>query len=363
MADAYVCDVGDGLCMAISTRSGETVLVDCGSTVGFWNSSAGRDAFEGLKRIVAAMPAPNTLFLSHYHLDHYSGLAYAGSRNATSVPKLSISRVLYPGIPAFSVSREFMCAILTMNLRLLGDKTGIAAYELFDLITRLSGGVKPSMRAVYQGDTITVANSMFFVLWPPRTLAANQPIAKEVTRAVEAFEEAKSIDEPTRRWEAFVRNSAVADQGNGSQEARWKLHADALVEIPRFETRELPPQVERANWLIRKAANRLSLCFCETQGEYISLGDIRAREIKQVIDTCLANGLSSFGILVTPHHGTRWNQALLEVRCERAVSSCGPRLLLSVVSYFKEISNVHYVTWLTGDLPFTRLNGHWFQFP
>ena len=78
MLNAYLADVGDGLCAAVKTDAGDSVLIDCGTTVGFWNEKCGEDSFEGLKRIVNHLSIPNTLILSHFHLDHYSGLAFAG---------------------------------------------------------------------------------------------------------------------------------------------------------------------------------------------------------------------------------------------------------------------------------------------
>ena len=55
MLNAYLSDVGDGLCMAIRTHMGDTVQIDCGSTVGYWNDKCGEVAFEGLIRILSGI--------------------------------------------------------------------------------------------------------------------------------------------------------------------------------------------------------------------------------------------------------------------------------------------------------------------
>jgi beta-lactamase superfamily II metal-dependent hydrolase len=363
MRHVYVSDVGDGLCLAIGISSTENVLVDCGATVGFWNPSGGKDAFEGLQRAVTFLPTPKTLFLSHFHVDHYSGLVYAASHPLVNISSLPISRVFYPGIPRVPSGKEFMYALLTMNIRLLGDQTGIAGYELSKLITKLNGGSALKIQTIFQGDRINIGNSVFTVLWPPRDLSAYHSISVDIIRAVRVFEEAISHDEPTRRWYDFVKKNSLIEQNNGDEQDQQKIDLELPEQLPEFGIRRLPPAVERANWALRRAANRISLCFCEEQGDFISWGDLRALEIRYVIDYCLANALQTFGILVTPHHGTRWSQHFKKIRCERAVSSCGKKLFPSVISRYKEISKAHYVTWITGDVPFQRIRGHWYQHP
>ena len=65
----HVADVGDGLCMAISTLSGSVVQIDIG----------GKDynvAFDGLQRILKHFGNLDVFVLSHFHIDHYNGLLH-----------------------------------------------------------------------------------------------------------------------------------------------------------------------------------------------------------------------------------------------------------------------------------------------
>lgn len=363
MLNAYLSDVGDGLCMAIRTHSGETVQIDCGATAGYWNDKCGEVAFEGLKRIINRLSNPSILLLSHFHLDHYSGLAYAASPAAKNVPNLSIRRIYCPGIPAFSLSQEFFYAVWTINLRILGDETGIPGYELFKLVIKLNGGFSPILETVFQGDRIDVGGSVLTVTWPPRKIADNSAVARIVTQAIELFNEAKEVDEPTKKWYAYLREERLFDRYIDGTLNEFRPRQEQTGTLPEFAPRKLPQIVEQANWSLRKAANRLSLCLFEEKGEFLFFGDVYKKEIDAIIDNLLSSGMSTFGLLVTPHHGTRWSNTFLGIQCQRVASSCGQRLFPHLRSDFKKISRSHHVTWLSGDLPFANCMGTWLQFP
>jgi len=363
MLNAYLSDVGDGLCMAIRTHMGETVQIDCGSTVGYWNEKCGEVAFEGLIRILNRLSDPNILVLSHFHLDHYSGLAYAASPAAKNVPNLSIQRIYCPGVPAFSLSQAFFYAILTINLRILGDETGIPGYELFNLVTKLNGGSPPTLKTVFQGDSIDINGSVLTVTWPPRSIANDTAVAKVVTQAIELFNEAKEVDEPTKKWHTYLQEKQLFDRYIEGELHEFRPYKEQTNTLPKFAPRKLPQVVEQANWALRRAANRLSLCFFEGKGEFLFFGDVNKKEIDTIINNLLSSGISIFGLLVTPHHDTRWSNMFLNMQCERAASSCGQRLFPFLRSDFKKISRSHHVTWLSGDLPFVNCLGTWLIFP
>lgn len=351
MRAAYIADVDDGLCMAIRTISGRTIQVDCGSTVGYWNPSGSKLAYDGLQRILKSFSVPNVLILSHFHLDHYNGLAYMASlRGAVRYPLFQIKELYYPGIPAFSASTQFAMALFTMNLRLLGDEVGIAEYELLRLVSRLNGGTQPEVMPLYQNDKLNLGHSSFTVIWPPRRLAEEAPAAKQVVRALQLFEKAMKDDEQTRKWHEYIKEKRLLtkyfDQGE-------EYHSNDIRDLPEFQPRTLPLIVEQANWALRKAANRLSLAFYEVHGQLLFLGDVMSKEIRVIVSDLCRCRRQYFGLLITPHHGTRWNKELLKVRFSHAVSSCGHRLFWYLrADDFKRISERHYATWINGDLQF-----------
>jgi len=351
MRNAYIADVDDGLCMAVQTVGGEVILIDCGSAIGYWNQSGGRLAHDGLRRIIKKFSAPSNLVLSHFHLDHYSGFIFAASLPVYSRrPLFLVNQIYYPKVPAFSRSTEFLLALLTMNFRLLGDETGVAEYDLVKLVTRLNGGVMPGFTPTCQGTKLNIGGSLYTVLWPPLAVAENSITAKAIVRAISLFDLAIREDEPTRRWYKYVQNTHLPDKYLEGERGDAKYHENKALDFPKIEFRKLSLVVEQANWAIREAANRISLAICEENQGLLFFGDVMSREIKSITEDLLACGKQKFGLLVTPHHGTRWNNTLLKIRSRYAASSCGHRLYQFVRPEFKKIAKLHCATWISGDL-------------
>lgn len=348
---AYVANVGDGLCVAIRTTTDETLQIDCGSTTGYWNTSGAELAFDGLRRIINLLPTPSTIFLSHIHNDHYNGFFYADSKGRScSFLPLNVKQVVFPGIPVFSRRREFLYALLTMNFRLLGDETGIPEYDLVQLMTRLNNGVSPKFRPVYAGDHLIIGSSHYSILWPPRTVAENDATAKLVVQALQAFERAVKMDEVTRKWHTYVRERSIGGEYLDGKQNEMPSGLDRLRPFPEFQPRELPGIVDDANKALRKAANRLSLSFYEESADFIFMGDMESKEIKIVVNRLLNLNRRRFSVFVTPHHGTHWDKALLNVKCNYAVSSCGPKRYRNLRFEYDRISLRHRITWKCGDV-------------
>jgi len=346
-----VANVGDGLCTAIRTTIGEIVQIDCGSTAGARNLSGPRSAFDGLCKIIDLLSTPRTIFLSHIHIDHYNGLIYADTKgSAHSFLPLNMKEVIFPGIPDFSRKREFLFALLTMNLRLLGDETGIAEYELVKLITRLNAGKRPQFGPVYQGDHVMVGGSYYTILWPPRMLAENEPAAKTVVQALKLFKRALQKDETTRKWYEYVRETNLDSDYLDRRKDKMPSDQDRGRLFPEFLPRKLPAIVDKANKALRKAANRLSLSFLEDSGDFLFMGDMESKEVKMVVDNALASNRRYFRIFVTPHHGTHWNKALLNLKCTYAISSCGRKHYRNLCFKYDRICLEHRATWECGDV-------------
>lgn len=347
----YVANVGDGLCIAIRTAANETAIIDCGSDVSYWNTKGSERAFSGLQRIINLLSTPNILLLSHFHLDHYSGLVYATSQIDTSpILPLNVEQIILPGIPEFSQSTYFSHALLTMNFRLLGDDTGIPQYELIQLITRLNNGVPPRPIVVYKGDHLSIGGSNYSVLWPPRYIKENEPVASIVFKSLESFEEALEKDETTRKWYDYIREHYASKQYFEGEQKEVIRYLDVGNQIPIFEQRELPNVVVNANKLLRKAANRLSLSLYEDNSDFLFLGDLECSEIKIAVTQLVNSRRLRFHTLISPHHGTHWHETLFNIKSEHAVSSCGPRHYGNVRIEYDQISRRHSITSKCGDV-------------
>lgn len=351
MRFALIADVGDGLCMAVRTTIGDTMLIDCGSTAGRWNLSGSKYAFNGLCRIISLLSTPRTMFLSHIHVDHYNGLIYADRQGSSHLfLPLNIKEVISPGIPSFSRAREFLFALLTMNLRLLGDETGLVEYELIRLVTRLNAGKQPQFRSVYQGDHVVIGGSNYTILWPPRVLAEDDSATKTVVHALKLFEITLEKDEATRKWYEYVRESNLNSDYLEPSQYRIPSDQDRVRLFPEIQPRKLPPIVDETNRALRKAANRLSLSFLEDSANLLFMGDLESKEIKVVINNVLNSNKRYFNIFLTPHHGTHWNRILLNLKCKYVVSSCGPKHYHNLRVEYDRISLKHRTTWQCGDL-------------
>jgi hypothetical protein len=347
----FIADVGDGLCMAVRTTTGETMLVDCGSAGGHRSVSGPEYAFNGLRRIANRLSTPRTLLLSHIHIDHYNGLLHADRlRGSRSFLPQDIERIISPGIPSFSRAKEFLSALLTMNLRLLGDKTGIAEYDLIKLVTSLNAGKRPAFRPVYQGDRVVIGGCHYTILWPPPVLAEDGSAAKTVTHALELFAITLKKDGATKRWYEYVRENNLDTGYLESGEHRAPNDQCSACLFPEIQPRSLPPVVDATNKALRRAANRLSLSFLEDNADLLFMGDLESSDIRAVVNSVLNLNRRYFDIFVTPHHGTHWHRTLLNLRCGFAISSCGARHYRNLRSEYGRLSSSHRATQRCGDV-------------
>ncbi len=70
----------------------------------------------------------------------------------------------------------------------------------------------------------------------------------------------------------------------------------------------------------RNITNRLSLAFyCDD--EVLFMWDLEKEEINRVVRKLKNINKTEFYVLITPHHGTHWDDKLSEIRCEYAVAS------------------------------------------
>lgn len=345
METIHVADVGDGLCVGIRTTAWETVQIDCGSQQG------GKVAFDGLKRTLYKAPRRIAFVLTHFHIDHYNGLLYASlpSHHGWGLSP-GIKEVYYPRIPDFKRKKEFILYLFTMNLRIFGSETGVMEYDLLKAITRINNGERPVCRPVSRGDVIETGGAALDVLWPPIAIDDRRALSA-VRRALEDFERAMEEDEITRQLYERVARAEVPEEYSGK---RWSSEepipwANANVE-GRLESRgKLPDVVRRANRSLRQAANHMGLALFE-DSRFLFLGDLDSFEISEIADHLHSRRRRNFYVVITPHHGTRWDESLREIDCFYSVSSVGSRLCSKLDPRIREISEKSLATWVNGDI-------------
>jgi hypothetical protein len=342
-------DVGDGLAAQLVSEAhpygGQRVTahLDCGS------QQNPQRAFDHLRR-----GQPRQLFLSHFHLDHYNGLAtaYAGGRYARST---KIQALYYPQLPHMdSVDRlELTRQFLALNAFLMGTQTGSAEADLINILEHLNTD-QFSYEALSSGDEILVGESRATVLWPPKKVDSKTTLTV-ITKAIAAFQAA--VEDDSELKHIYSEMTAIA--------ASRLLHAEKAtseLEKPykplRFErTGKLSSKVTKALKAQRDAANHLSLAI-RFDDILLFMGDLNSNQIQPVVQKLVNSGYSNFDYLLTPHHGTHWHDQLLQMQFHRAISSIGPVLIAHIVPEYGRISHTHWATHIQGEW-FSRHDNVW----
>lgn len=345
MRSICVANVGDGLCMYITTRN--CIQIDWGSQDGSCV------AFKGLMEchkssIECCYPVicfPNAFILSHFHIDHYNGLLYA---SVIGRPFLPIERVYYPGIPEFKESREFMEALFTINMRVFGEETGVMEYDFLKAIEKIS--FRPfGHKSLFRDEKIIINGLIFKVLWPPR-IVKEDDILMVVRKALKAFRKALEEDDEIRRLYRRVKRENIFDllyEGGGFQ--KKEFFSEKRYYYRKTGREKLPEVVREANKALRRAANHLSLVLLE-DNIFLFLGDIEGFEIKQIVKDLISECRKNFYILITPHHGTHWHDSLRKINCIYSISSCGKKLYSKIKSQFRQISQKSFYTRTDGTI-------------
>ena len=344
MRSICIADVGDGLCMGVNTLAGKIIQIDCGSQQG------SKVAFEGFKRVGYGICGESVFVLSHFHIDHYNGLLYASLAGGHRLrcPTV-IKEVYYPRIPDFERSNDFLLYLLAMNLRVFGNETGVMECDFLKAVSRINRGQRFRFRPVSRGDVINTGGANLHVLWPPVTLDHRKALSA-VRRALEDFEKALEEDEITRRLYERVEQAGVPEQYSGGDGTYGKLSALEIPCADQLESRgKLPTIVRKANRSLKNAANHMGLALFE-DSQLLFLGDLGGFEVREIVKHSRSQRRRSFYIMITPHHGTQWEESLRGIRCFYSVSSVGPRLCSKLDPRFRQISEVSLATLANGDI-------------
>jgi hypothetical protein len=113
----------------------------------------------------------------------------------------------------------------------------------------------------------------------------------------------------------------------------------------------LSPVVAAANAALRKAANHLSVVFCEGD-KLLFMGDLESSEIHQVCSDLSGQGRSAFDVVIAPHHGTHWHRDLAGIHAKIVAASAGRRMARHFKhGQLKAMSKQCYSTWANGSIP------------
>jgi hypothetical protein len=341
MRSIFVADVGDGLTMGLRTLRGNTIGIDCGSQQG------GEVPWRKLQDVIQ----PEAFMLSHFHTDHYKGLFHAdlGDRG----DRIEVRDVYFPRLPKCADGNVFMRCIVAMARRTMGDVTGSMEVDFLGVLRRVNS-VGFKYRAVSAGDVICWDGSQLEVIWPPRELK-DAVSTKAIADAINEFEAAMAADATLReiyqrvgvRGELEPYTSEAAATGEVG-EGHGPVATDE-VPVRVFNARQVPERTKKANRALRRAANHLCLAF-HVDNRVLFLGDLDTQALGVVVPELRVKNRESFGVMVSPHHGTHWHPDLLSLRANSVVSSVGHRLLKGVRPGLKTIGTHHFVTHLQGDV-------------
>ena len=151
--ELHVADVGDGLCLKIFNEDNRNLMVDCGS-----KSSPPRagQVFWELTRI----SAPDTFLLSHFHEDHFNGLA-GYLANGFKRNNVKMTKIYIPRIPDFSQNSkdqdDLRCFFIMMNAMSRWHRVYLEIYLAENVKEINYDGSAPDVESVFQGCYLSLA--------------------------------------------------------------------------------------------------------------------------------------------------------------------------------------------------------------
>ena len=362
----YLSDVGDGLCMRLDTIGNRSILIDCGSQAG------SEKAFKGFEKIFRYhYGKPDIFILSHFHIDHYNGIFNMKNKS------IDLKELYCPGIPEFTkkgLKEEYLMALLCMTARVLGNGSKSAEVDLINKMRDITYS-KFFFRHLYQNDNVNINGLRIDVLWPPKILQ-DEEITKSIEKAVTDFNKALENDADLRNiYKKYDDNKIIEKYLYTDENHRDKVFYEPEIKKQEFKKNieseyiekdkdvdngkkietdnkeKLHCTIQTANESLRKAANHLSLSFA-IDDRILFLGDLEKKEIINVIKTLKDEERKNFAVLITPHHGTHWDDSLKSIRCEYALSSNGIKMIGKFKEEFKKISNNCESTFVSGDILF-----------
>lgn len=343
-------EVGDGLCLVTRQHHWCCAQIDCGSQQG------GKYAAERWLRQLrsdASLWRVSSLWLTHYHSDHYNGFVWAARQGVRSPHLRSLREIYSPGLPDPPVTTPLVVALFALAAYTLGEQTGIMDVDFRRVAARLSGSPRLRHFRLFQGDEIELADgSPFQVLWPPKTLS--ESARASIQEAVRHFHSLLEQDKRSRLRQLYYQAKELGVQGrvDAAAEDIEPREGSEWPEVELYETdARLDPELRAVNGRLRAAANYLGLAFCSGKN-FLFLGDLDPTSMREVIDLLTHSRCTRFRSIVAAHHGTVWCDELLRLHARSVVVSVGNRLWRHIVSGLGLIAPRVRFTRLEGDIAF-----------
>lgn len=292
---------------------------------------------------------PNAFLLSHYHADHYNGFQFL-----TRKSHFDFKNLYLPCMPIMPHREHVHLAMAFMSLAIYTQSIPV---DVVDKICDTSR-TRPFIRIVGQGDTFRHNNAQYDVLWPPKRVY-DDDILTDVRRAIESFYELLEHDENLRRVYGSLQQSGITGLLDGEEKIEGERQRKILLNVAEVvEDNDRTNSFEHvqndrykeANENLRKAANRLSIAFCQ-EGNVLFLGDLESREIGQVVDYISKHRKPlDYGIIHAAHHGTHWHKDLKCLSADHVTMSVGNNLIPHIAPGYTGIGNHVYNTFVNGDI-------------
>lgn len=356
----FVAKVGDGLCTGMRYRYSHH-FAQCD-----WGGSNQKVAFYSYARLFKYIvncvcnTSPKEFLLSHYHSDHYKGLVKASRLSQSKIQALNWEpeMIYLPGMPIIDKREEFYLTLFTMNMFILGDLTGSIELDLFKLIRKMrTKSPTFKYRFLYQGDTFDLAGEKHIVLWPPRRIL-NDDLTESITKTIDDFNRLKEENEQLKKIYHQIKNSNVVDDliKQASQEHEKINELSDLIEkndgVYIEENYELSQNkdtnISELNKKLINIANHLSLAFYK-ESDLLFMGDVSPQVIPKIIEILQSSNALIYDSIITPHHGTYWDDSLKNLRANYVLVSNGSKLSAGLHPDWYSVGTV-ISTHLHGDI-------------
>jgi len=343
MLSCYLPDIGDGLAAGIKLLDGSDLQIDCGSK---------QNPKQVFRKSICRIN-PDVFILSHFHLDHYNGFFYNQKCRPHQHP--TIQKVFFPKLPRKKEIKDFILCMFAINIRFLGDISGSMELDFLNLLSKRNK-CSFAYKAVSQGDIISLGGSHIEILWPPKEI--DESALKIIKKAIDDFEEAKKEDKVLNdiynrinQDKSIEKYFQATDGENIYSNVENRDDSDInYIECRNLDIiRSIPEQTKKANKSLKHAANHLSLAF-RYNNQILFLGDLESSELRQISNYLSVSNLTHYLIIITPHHGTHWHNALSQLSTIYAISSVGPNLFPKIKPEFKQISDICLYTYANGDI-------------
>jgi hypothetical protein len=312
-------DVGDGLNLLIVNDKSPDLTID----------------FGGDKDLEPAWCFHDNFLLSHHHADHFNGIikCYEEKKGCWH-----LNNFYFPIMPEFPDNRKFFLSLFAINSRL--NPNHPIQSSIIALVNNLNNK-KVKIHALSKGDKIKVGVNEYEILWPPKVID-DKSITKDIANAIKDFESAANED---RKLKNIYDNLADLTLESLFEEPRI-LEKRVIIEEKAEVQNKL---VKEANNSLRKAANRLSIAFKQSDN-LLFLGDLENKEIKQVVSGLQLTNDDYFDIIVSAHHGTHFHKNLLTIKSDITLASVGSTLKRNLKPGYRSISTKFVNTFDHGDI-------------